>query len=148
MSMIHFLNSYDEKAKMKNYKNYKVSSGKFNGTSSAYKCFTSNDFVSTASIHVSQLDAIEYIRKRYDKLGEYYGIDDDLAGKYDLSCPYVPIKNNTKTYGSYSTSNDSDIFASVSTLVSKLVSYIKTINYTEKKEKLIAWVKSDWNKGK
>lgn len=96
--------------------------------------------------YISQLDAIKSIRKRYDKLEEYYGVDDDLVGKYDLSYPYVPIKNNTKTYGSYSTSNYSDIFASVSTLVSKLVSYIKTVNYTEKKEKLIAWVKSDWNK--
>lgn len=145
MSMIHFLNSYDAKAKMKNYKNYKVSSGKFNGTSSAYNCFTSNDFVSTGSIHISQLDAIESIRKRYDSLIEYYDDTPDLPNKYDLS----NIKNNVKTtYGSYSTSSDSDIFASVSTLVSKLVSYIKNVNYTEKKEKLIAWVKSDWNKGK
>jgi len=55
--------------------------------------------------------------------------------------------NNKSTKSRIHSTEDDDVFCTISNLASKFINYIKNLNYNEKKNKFIEWIKNDWNKG-
>jgi hypothetical protein len=129
---------------MNTYKNinFKTYKGKFASTRSAYTTYSS-EYVSTGSMYDDRLNAI---RDRFNKLNDYY---DDSPTTNDLCAPYVPMVkvSNTVTKSRIHSTEDADIFCTISNSIDKFINYIKNLNYTEKKNKFIEWIKNDWNKG-
>ena len=148
MSLIHFLNIDGMKNynKTGNYKSYKEIMGSYK--KNTFSSYNNDDCIYTGNIHVRQLDAIESIRNRYDKLEEYY--DDIRYEINDLSNYYSSLSSKRESKSTKQVKSnyikESNVFSDISKSVVGFVGRIKNINYVEKKEKLIAWVKSDWNK--